>query len=150
MTKLKKSEARFLDAFEDGSLPEENFDHKAHVYAAWCALRRYGDPAGRERFVAALRRFVDIHGAQSKYHDTITRAFLQIIADRSRDTAGWQTFRRSHAALVGHGMEELLKHYSRDLLFSDEARTGFVDPDLHPLPGQNHRREPRAGKGAGR
>jgi len=146
MTDLKKSEERFLEAFEDGSLPAENFDHQAHVYAAWCALRRYGDPAGRERFVAALRRFVDIHGAQSKYHETITRAFLQIIADRSRDTAGWQTFRRSHATLVEHGMEELLKHYSRDLLFSDEARTGFVDPDLRPLPGQARQRRTRTVK----
>jgi hypothetical protein len=28
----------------------------------------------------------------------------------------------------------LLRFYSRDRLFSEEARAQYVDPDLHPLP----------------
>ncbi|MFT5516394.1 MAG: hypothetical protein ACI80V_002526 [Rhodothermales bacterium] len=28
----------------------------------------------------------------------------------------------------------MLTHYSAQLLFSDEARAAFVEPDLHPIP----------------
>lgn len=131
---LDIADIRFLEEFENGTLCPEDFDHEGHVHAAWCCLEEYGDLGGRERFVTALRQFVRIHGAEDKYHDTITRAFLDVIAIHASDSKDWTTFRRRNPAIIDNGMGLLLKHYSHDVLFSDAARTGYVGPDLLPFP----------------
>lgn len=132
---LESGDRGLLKSFEDGSLPEADFDHERHVHAAWCCLQRYGQLDGRERFVAALRRFVAIHGAADKYHETITRAFLELIASRLSTAADWQTFRNGNRLIVEDGMSLLLRHYSSEVLFSDMARRDFVEPDITPFPG---------------
>ena len=131
---LSVADVRFLEAFEDGSLPPEEFDHEGHVHAAWCCLEEYGGAGGRERFVTALRQFVRIHGAEDKYHDTITRAFPDVIAVHAASSSDWATFRRRNPAIIDDGMGLLLKHYSHDVLFSDAARSIYVEPDILPFP----------------
>jgi hypothetical protein len=127
-------ETAFLRAFENGTLDPEEFDHEGHVYAAWCCLRHYGDPVGKDRFVRALKRFVRLHGAEDKYHETMTIAFLDLIASRQESGSEWDTFRKANVSLVERGLEQLLLHYSRDRLFSDRARREFLPPDRIPLP----------------
>lgn len=139
---LDREAREYLEAFERGTIPPEGFDHAAHVYAAWCCLGRYGEKAGQERFVAALRRFVRLHNAEPKYHETITRALLGLIAGRATPDGGWESFRRDNEDLLEDGLGLLLRHYSEALLFSDTARTEFVEPDRRPLPGH---REPYKG-----
>jgi len=131
---LNSRDRTFLEAFENGSLAAEEFDHEGHVYAAWCCLRQYGDSQGREKFVAALKQFVDVHDAADKYHETMTRAFLHLIAGRDDGRSGWPAFRRRHRVLIEEGLEEVLRHYSRERLFSERARRRFVDPDRRPFP----------------
>ena len=131
---LSVADIRLLQAFEDGSLPPEEFDHEGHVHAAWCCLEEYGGTRGRERFVNALRQFVRIHGAEDKYHDTITRAFLDVIAVHAAGSSDWATFRRRNPAIIDDGMGLLLKHYSHDVLFSDAARSVYIEPDILPFP----------------
>ena len=131
---LSVADIRLLQAFEDGSLPPEEFDHEGHVHAAWCCLEEYGGARGRERFVNALRQFVRSHGAEDKYHDTITRAFLDVIAVHAAGSSDWATFRRRNPAIIDDGMGLLLKHYSHDVLFSDAARSVYIEPDILPFP----------------
>jgi hypothetical protein len=127
-------ETAFLRAFENGTLDPEEFDHEGHVYAAWCCLRHYGDPVGKDRFVRALKRFVKRHGAVDKYHETMTRAFLDLISSRREMGSDWKTFRRANQGLVEQGLGHLLLHYSEDRLFSGRARREFLPPDRIPLP----------------
>jgi hypothetical protein len=132
---LETGDLGLLRSFEDASLPEEDFDHEKHVHAAWCFLQQYGLQNGREKFIAALRRFVFTHGAADKYHETITRAFLDLIASRVSTRADWQSFRSGNRIIIEDGMSLLLRHYSSQVLFSDRARKAFVEPDIIPFPG---------------
>jgi hypothetical protein len=43
-------------------------------------------------------------------------------------------FREANPDLLDRTLSSLLVHYSREVLFSDEARRAFVEPDLVPLP----------------
>jgi hypothetical protein len=138
-------ETAFLRAFENGTLDPQEFDHEGHVYAAWCCLQEYGDPAGRARFVKALKRFVKRHGAGDKYHETMTRAFLDLISSRRERGADWMAFRQANESLVEQGLDHLLLHYSEDRLFSDRARREFLPPDRTPLPGNRRTGDPPAG-----
>jgi hypothetical protein len=67
-------------AFESAELPAEQFSHAAHVRVAWCYLRRAPLPEALARFIASLQRFAAAHGASGKYHETVTVAYVLLIA----------------------------------------------------------------------
>ena len=73
------------------------------------------------------------------YHETITAAYLRLIAAAlADDRAVGETSDDSHAFLARHPKlavrERLLDYYSRERLFSPEAKRGFAQPDRQPLP----------------
>lgn len=70
------------------------------------------------------------------YHDTVTQLYIRgltaFAATRPADEPLVETV---NAALTGEiGRRDWpLRHYSRERLFSVEARRGFVEPDLRPV-----------------
>ena len=83
-----------LEQFVDTTLPADQFHHEQHVQVAWLFVRRYGMPAALGEFTAAIKRFADAKGATGLYHETITWAFLLLIAERQARTSAdtWETF----------------------------------------------------------
>jgi hypothetical protein len=129
----------FLDAIERGQLPREAWTHAAHVRMAWLLLRRgrIGDviPAVRERIGRLNRSF---GGPPDAYHETITVAYLRLIDARIAREPEVDTFAEFAARnpdLLDRTLAALLVHYRRETLLGPEARAGFVEPDLSPLPG---------------
>jgi hypothetical protein len=117
--------------FESGRIDIDAFDHEAHVYVAWLYLAQYPPEEAADRFCAALRRLTEQLGQTGKYHETISRFFLQVIAER-RDAApadAWPAFRRKNEDLCSGAAAVLDRHYSRELLSSDRARAEFLTPD---------------------
>ena len=69
------------------------------------------------------------------YHETITQAWLSLIAATVRNhgaPARADDFCDRHAHLLAPTL--LCLFYWRELLGSAEAKTRFVEPDLAPLP----------------
>ena len=119
-----------LDAFEEGKIDAEAFDHEAHVYVGWLYLQHYSLLESIDRYSASLRRLTAKLGVPGKYHETITWFFLVLISERreqSSDT-NWFEFRRKNDDLF-HGSRILGRYYSKDLLTSDCARQTFRLPD---------------------
>jgi len=121
-----------LDRFVDTSLPAEQFHHQQHVEVAWMFVRAHGMPAALSEFTSAIKRFADAKGATGLYHETITWAFLLLIADRQarRPAATWQEFEAANADLLVWKPSILNRYYSKELLSSDLARRTFLMPDL--------------------
>ncbi|HEX6975346.1 MAG TPA: hypothetical protein VF147_13170 [Vicinamibacterales bacterium] len=117
-------------AFESASLPAEQFTHAAHVRVAWCYLRLAPLPEALLRFSSALRRFATAHGAAGKYHETITVAYMLIIADRCTRgrAATWAEFAEENPDLFARP-SVLEGCYSPEVLMSERARASFVLPD---------------------
>lgn len=122
-----------IEAFEQHDVDVAAFDHEAHVRVAWLFITELGAGAGKDRFAAALRSLTAALGVPDKYHDTVTVFYLDLIARRSAVQPGqsWDEFRSSNTDLFDPGL--LARHYSRDLLASDEARERYVEPDLSPV-----------------
>ncbi len=84
----------------------------------------------------ALLAFLEHNGVDpSKYHDTMTRAWTLAVrhfmeATSSQDSADW--FIEHNPKMLDSKI--MMTHYSAQVLFSDEARAGFVEPDLDPIP----------------
>jgi hypothetical protein len=123
----------FVRAFEHGLVPPAAFDHVAHVRVAWFYLRDASVNEALPRMRDAIRRFAAAAGASQKYHETITVLWMRLLADvKARGASG-------ELADVLGAYPELadkdlpMQYYSRDRLFSDEARAAWVDPDRRPL-----------------
>jgi len=121
-----------LDRFVDTSLPAGEFHHQQHVEVAWRFVRAHGMPAALSEFTSAIKRFANAKGATGLYHETITWAFLLLIADRQarRPAATWQEFEAANADLLEWKPSILNRYYSKELLSSDLARRTFLMPDL--------------------
>jgi hypothetical protein len=118
------------DALLDRSLPYAAWNHRGHVTAGFVLVRRLG-PA---QALATLRRAIPLYNESvgtrntddAGYHDTITCYFAWAIAravDRGEDLDGVL-----RDALVHHAAP--LRFWSRERLFSVQARRGWVPPDL--------------------
>jgi hypothetical protein len=120
-----------LDAFEAGTIDVEAFDHEAHVYVGWLYLERYCLLEAIDRYSAALKRLTAKLGIPGKYHETITWFFLVLINERRAETksSGWFAFRRENPDLCLEAGKTLQRHYSKDVLASELAKSTFVLPD---------------------
>jgi hypothetical protein len=120
-----------LDRFLDTTLPSEQFHHAQHLEVAWLFVRKHGMPAALTEFTTAIRRFADAKGATGLYHETITWAFLLLIADRQarKPADSFDAFARDNADLFAWKPSILDRYYSKELLSSELARRTFLMPD---------------------
>lgn len=129
---------RLLAAFEDCSLPKEEWTHAAHLTVAACYT--LDDPErALQRAREGIQRFNIAKGVPQTdtggYHETITVFFMHMVGHVLGSLDGLPPCEK-----VGRVVEALrdprapLEYYSRDLIMSREARYGWVEPDLKALP----------------
>jgi len=133
---LSTDDVEFRAAFEAGAFAPADFSHRAHVRLAYVYLAESDADLALERFRAALVGFLSHHGIPAtKYHETLTRAWLLGVnhfMHRSPESSSADDFIQRNPALLDSKI--MLTHYSADLLYSDQARAGFVEPNLDPIP----------------
>jgi hypothetical protein len=124
--------SELFDRFVDTSLPADQFHHQQHVQVAWMFVRKFGMPEALREFSTAIKRFADAKGATGLYHETITWAFLLLIAERDgrapADT--FEAFAAANADLLSWKPSILERYYSSEVLKSDLARKTFLMPDM--------------------
>lgn len=124
------TDEELVQAFEAAALPAEQFTHAAHVRVAWWYLKRHPLGEALTRFTAALKHFAARHGATGLYHETITVAYVLLIAERlaaSRDLS-WTAFSAAYPELVARRPSILDGYYDEGTLKSPQARESFVMP----------------------
>ena len=126
----------FLHQFEAGQVEPAAFGHRAHIRLAYVLLTRHDVDAAHARLRGLLRATLRAHGVdEARYHETMTRAWVLAVAhfmSRSDSTDSFEAFVAGASALLDKAILET--HYTQSRLFSDEARSRFVEPDLDPLP----------------
>ena len=128
-----------LRRFDDCTLPRDEWTHAAHLTVALWHLLEYDWAEAVTRVRRGIQRYNAAHGIRTTptggYHETLTlfwmrrvRAFLE----EGRNEA------RSLVALANDLCAALdsrlpLEYYTRERLFSSEARAAWVEPDLKSL-----------------
>jgi len=87
------------------------------------------------RIEQAIRRYADYNGIGQKYHQTITRAWMMLVAAARRATPQslcFDEFAEQHPELLA--VKTLNNYYTPECLARPEARSGWIEPDLQPLP----------------
>lgn len=133
---LSQDDLDFLDRLQEFRIPAGHFHHAEHIRLAYiCLVEQPADEAlGRIRKI--LKGFLRHVGADdSKYHETVTQAWILAVEhfmQKSKAMASSHEFIEANPSLMKTDI--MLTHYSKELLFSDDARTHFVEPDLDPIP----------------
>ena len=125
------------------TLPREEWTHEAHLGSCLWLLRERRDIDLPRDLPAIIAGYNEAVGGQNTdtagYHETITQAYIRLIATfLAAHNRGQPLVDLVNAMLrspLGH-RDALLAHYSRERLFSVEARKNWVEPDLAPIPSQ--------------
>jgi hypothetical protein len=110
------------------------FGHREHVELAWSYLERYPLAVAKLAMAFAIRHVAAEAGVAGKYHETLTLAWVHLVAvHRERWPAGtFEEFILRNAQLLdGHLLDE---HYSPGVLWRQDARAVWTEPDLRALP----------------
>jgi hypothetical protein len=127
------TDAELVTRFEALALNPAELSHREHVRLAFTVLAQERDlAAAAVRFRRMLRRFTDAHSSV-KYHETITWAYLAIVAERmyGRGYASSHELLAEHADLLDHERGALARHYDvPDITASPVAKATFVLPRI--------------------
>jgi len=124
--------------FETAELPREEWTHEAHIaMAAWYLVRHEPDHA-LSLVRTGIQRLNAVHGPSPSgrgYHETLTRVYMTLVRrSLARHTLGRPLMDAVNAVVADLFDRDIpLRYYSRERLFSPEARTRWVPPDLEPL-----------------
>lgn len=132
---------RIATGFCARTLPKEKWTHMTHFSTAlWLMLRRPNLVPERDMpgMIAAYNESVGgVNNDMSGYHETITQASLGAARAVLAGLADGVTPGEAFAALMRSPLADknwLFDYWSRERLLSVEARRGWVEPDLKPLP----------------
>ena len=122
------------------TLPKPAWTHAAHLTVGAWHVERYGAADALTRLRDGIRRLNESHGSRnsdtSGYHETITAAYVTLLAAYlARCSPELALPARVDRLLAGPlaARDMLFTFYSRERLFSVEARAHWVEPDLAPL-----------------
>ena len=125
------SDGDFERAFGAGTFPPVAFTHEAHLRLAWLLLKQYGRDRAVEQVCEQIRAFTIRNGAAGKYHHTLTRAAARLVWDcmQASQAPDFEALLKAYPSLTANFREMLMVHYSETRLFSEQARTDYLEPD---------------------
>jgi hypothetical protein len=122
-------------AFEELTLPPDRFRHREHLLVAWTYLRESPFGEAGARFARNLQSFARANGAEGKYHETITWAYLALVNERLYSASGARAPEASFSAFLCENPDlldreggALTARYDRETLATPLARAAFILP----------------------
>jgi len=126
---MGRADEEFLAALEAGTLPAAEFNHRGHLRAGFLYLGRHDFPDACVAMKRAIRGFAADLGKSSLYHETVTIAYLALMAERLIEeprALGFDHFLERYPELLSR--EYFERYYPKGALDGQEARATFVLP----------------------
>jgi hypothetical protein len=129
-----------VTGFQDHSLPAERWTHQAHLIVG--TYFAYYFPL--EQAIYYLRSGIITYNVatggknthERGYHETITQLWAKLLKDFVQKKCVGLSLAESCAAFLNSpyaAQEVMFRFYSKELLFSTQARALWVEPDLAPI-----------------
>ena len=119
----------FLQALEAADLPPSEFDHRGHLRAGFLYLGRHDFPGACVAMKRAIVGFATRHAKASLYHETLTVAYLALVAERRAEEPadiGFEEFLSRYPEL--EDLTFFHRYYPPGSLDVLEARQTFLLP----------------------
>ena len=130
---------QFLNAFENCTLPFDDWTHRAHLRVAYLYASKYDLQTATDKIRAGIKAYNKATNTPEElergYHETITVAFMHLVTAALQQSGPFENSAAfCDACAVSLNKPVLLKYYSKDHIISMKAKQTFVEPDLQPLP----------------
>ena len=129
----------FLTAFEAGTWPFEKWHHREHIRTAYLYLCQHPFDMALGKMRTAIKALNRAHNVPERpdrgYHETLTQGWMLLTHQalcESGKCENSEAFLGRHPALLSK--DALLSYYTKERIMSQQARHGFIEPDLKPLP----------------
>jgi len=124
-----------VSKFEDASVARDVWKHAEHLIVALVYVERYGLEAGTDKmrgglFNLLIKGFAVDLTKEMPYHETLTVFWMRTVADFASSKNGASLLEKVNELTATYDKDYPLRFYSREFLFSDEARAKFVNGDL--------------------
>jgi hypothetical protein len=125
----------FLRLFHEGLLPGEEFRHRGHLRLAWLVLSRHRRDEAESIVAREIQQFAVANGASGKYHDTLTRFWVRLVGHAIENATNVWSIDELLAKFPFLLDKSLpYRHWRGETFNSDQARAGWIEPDLLPVP----------------
>jgi hypothetical protein len=125
-----------ISTFENGTISRDAWKHAEHLTVALHYLSLYDLDVATEKMRSGifnlLRAFEVDLTKEMPYHETMTIFWMRAVAAYNNSTTG-SILEKANGVVELYDKEYPLRFYSRELLFSDEARASFIEADIKPL-----------------
>lgn len=125
-----------IQGFEDGTWPKEQWTHHAHFIMALWYCYHLPLPIAITQIKEGIQRYNIAVGGEntsdSGYHETITVFYIYAINHYIMQAANQKKLEVLLNGLMDQpfiAKDFALQYYSREVLMSKEARTGWIYPD---------------------
>ena len=133
-----KSEDEILSiirVFESGTIARADWRHNEHLTVAFYYAFHHDFETALAKMRSGIFNLLEAFGVdlskEMPYHETLTVFWMRTIFDFLESQKEKSFVETANKILEVCGDKDLpLKYYTRDFLFSDEARQNFVEGDL--------------------
>jgi hypothetical protein len=140
MWQSKEEIANFVADFESGVLPKHNWTHEAHFVMGFWYCQKFSAAEALARARVGIRAYNEAVGTVNSdtggYHETLTCFYIFCISHFLANESTQSGFVEQLGELLDSrwaARQTPLLHYSRERLFSVQARRAWLAPDLLPL-----------------
>lgn len=133
---ISSDDNAFRCKLESLDWPPAEFNHRLHLRLAYIYLCEKPQEVALEAMRDWTFRYLEHHEVDpAKYNETLTRAWMLAVRHfmaRTPHSISSEDFLNQNEAILESRI--MMTHYSKELLFSDDAKFRFVEPDLDPIP----------------
>jgi len=129
--------ADVVRTFEDATVSRDAWKHAEHLTVALYYLTLHDLETATKKMRIGLFKLLGAFGVdltkEMPYHETLTVFWMRTVADFNASKNGESLLDKANELVEKYDKNYPLRFYSREYLFSDKARTEFVEADLQPL-----------------
>ena len=129
---------KLVAAFEDASIARDVWKHAEHLVVALYYANKYDLETAIAKMKDGLFNLLTVGFKvdllkEMPYHETLTVFWMRAVDEFARSTNGTSLHEKANSLIETFDKDYPLRFYSREFLFSDEARARFVEPDIVPV-----------------
>jgi len=134
---ISEEDQKFKYQAESCEFPVSEFDHRAHIRLAYVYLAGNSTDVSVQLMRNTLTSLLKHAGVDpsQKYHETLTEAWILAVHHFMNGTECAESadeFIDKNTVILDSKI--MMTHYSGEVLFSEQARKSFIEPNLEPIP----------------
>jgi len=131
-------DAQFLNDFQTGILPFDQWTHAAHIRMAYLVCKSSANfEEALEKIRQGIQYFNGLHASKLTigFHETMTQLWTMLVWNATQKCDSSVSDSKAFIDQNRYLMDSSLwkQYYSPTLMFSPDAKRGFCPPDLKPI-----------------